>query len=193
MLRLRTCSNYRQRRSSAKWQQRRVRRDSSNTSGLPNRLGGMHTLVSRNREVLGNEETALRTVEQRRLLVSHFLELCLADTRQHCASPAALSLSRACPAARDPETCHHIPNEILGSTLSSVFVSTRSIDHPKTSIELGSVREEGHLLLSFPSTSTRRLYSSCRACAPLDAWTPIRQRVHTCPEQDVKLLSWPSR
>ena len=39
----------------------------------------------------------------------------------------------------------------------------------------------------------RRLCSSCRACAPLDAWTPISQRVHTCPEQDVKLLSWRSR
>ena len=39
----------------------------------------------------------------------------------------------------------------------------------------------------------RRLHSSCRACAPLDGWTPKSQRVHTCPEQDVKLLSWPSR
>ena len=48
------------------------------------------------------------------------------------------------------------------------------------------------LALSF-SLSLRRLFSNCRACAPLDAWTPKSQRAHTCPEQDVKLLSWPSR
>ena len=39
----------------------------------------------------------------------------------------------------------------------------------------------------------RRLFSSCRACTPLDAWTPTSQRVHICPGQDVKLLSWHSR
>ena len=36
----------------------------------------------------------------------------------------------------------------------------------------------------------RRLYSSCRACAP-SAWTPARQLVHTRPEHDVKRLPWP--
>ena len=27
---------------------------------------------------------------------------------------------------------------------------------------------------------------------PQDAWTPRIQRVHICPEQDVKLLTWPA-